>query len=181
MRLTITVDTNLENIRLARLEDETRNYLSNGYLFANLDEPSDGAEQQAPSTGKSRVLVFALNCEKNIAAMLNLKVFCESLYPAAKRSASPRKLARVFSRTIAVPKYSMFALAKFELASDKSGPDAATGGNSNQSRLIRLQYQLIERSKIMQVSVCLSPNDRTRSSVAAAAQGSLGLLIVDGE
>lgn len=165
------METNLEYIRLVRLEDEARNYLRNGYLFANPDaEPQSEAKHDARSE-KSQIFVFGLSCEGNIATTLNLKVFCDSFYPTTESSPSspPYKLSRVYNATIMVPKYSMFALAKFELVAsgDRNKAGAGAGGD-DRSQLIKLRYQLNDRSKVQQVSFEFELLQCCRSSLSAA-------------
>lgn len=146
LRLTIVVRTNVEDVELMKLEDESKNMLSSGFLLIN---PQDCCENNVGEhKGRSFVVAIPLRSSKDIETRLSLKVFCAV---KVESKSNITKLARVYSKQIMVPKFAMFAFSK---ASDTSSCQ-----KSNLERLdlakssIKLEFYLKDDSKVTQVSI----------------------------
>lgn len=141
----------MEQIKLVKLEDESKNFLPNGYLI--LDPSNQVTDDDTPS-GRSSLIVVLLRPVKNKATRINLQVFCESLRQAVDFGQDTIKLARIYRKPIDAPKFCMLTFAHPSISSSSVAANFEAGRkNANkQSTLIRINFQLKDSSRVIQVS-----------------------------
>lgn len=161
--LTIVISTNntTEEVRLVELEDESRNFLTNGYLLVNgtNDELVSGkshANKHQPRLeavasregGKSHILVLPMLAQRDEQSRISVRVYCSSKVGDSNKT--EQVASRVCCSLIEVPKYSMFVLTSaLQSSQQPSGsPDLGRPPKAN----IRLAFRLRDRSKARQVS-----------------------------
>lgn len=144
--------TNVEDVELMKLEDESKNMLSSGFLLVN---PQHCCENNAGEhNGRSFVVAIPLRSSRNIETRLSLKVFCAIKMNKIESKNNITKLARVYNKQIVVPKFAMFCFPK---ASDSpSGQKSHLKKLSLATNSIKLEFYLKDDFKVTQVSIKLN-------------------------
>lgn len=176
MRLTIVVSSLIECIDLIELEEPARNLLADGHLLISVPVVANYAGQveaasraQAVVERRQRrssslmsaaaaptndlIVVVLLRSSRHEDAKLTLKVYSSTGVKSSRRQA--QQVARIYTRTIRVPKFAMFApineldqkpddeLMKGQLTSSSSA-SAATGYS-------KMSFKLEESLSYLQV------------------------------
>lgn len=118
MKLTIVISSYVEDIKLIKLVDQSRNFINNGHL---LIKPREDEKLQA-DVGSSHIMVVPLQSSKNVECKLELEIFCEFIeekHLEVGKINSTRKSARIHYKIIHVPKYSMFTFVMDEVGKEK--------------------------------------------------------------
>lgn len=150
MRLTIVVKTNVEDVELMKLEDESRNMLNSGFLLVN---PQDSCENNLDGqrVGRSYVTTIPMRSSRDIETRLSLKVFCAiRLTDKLEFTKNSAKIARVYNKQIIIPKFAMFAFAKSKNSSidQQNQTEQASSVNT-----IKLEFSLEDEYQVTQVSI----------------------------
>lgn len=151
-------------MRLVELEDESRNFLTNGYLLVNgtndglvsnrihtnKHQPRLGAVASLEG-GKSHTLVLPMLAQRDDQSRITVKVYCSS---RVVDNNSEQVASRVYCRHIEVPRFSMLVLASTLQWTPTH--DQRPAGKPDRGRLpeanIRLAFRLREGAKVRQVS-----------------------------
>lgn len=180
MRLTIVVSTaNVEEVQLVELEDESRNFLTNGYLLVSTtreqaqnksknhkhDQLGRLRVESSQEGGKSHLIVVPMRSQRDAQCGILVKVYCSTSHqqqaaPSGQVNQAAKPMEQVFGdarvccKRIEVPKYSMFVLASTLFP--ECDPKQQLAGASNELNAhntnISLSFRLEQRSKVPQVS-----------------------------
>lgn len=132
----------MEDIELIQLEDETKNMIKSGFMLVN-PQSSSKEDPFDSQTKKSHIVVIPLQSRRDVETKLCLKVFCIVKQPINEAADNTNKLARVYNKSIDVPKFAMFAFAS---------PGLDTQYSKLSLTSIKLDFLLKDEAKVMQVS-----------------------------
>lgn len=115
LNLTVVISTRTEQIRLLRLEDKTRNYITTSHLLINTSTSQVGFTTLKNRKGSvdlsscSQLVVIPLRSIRDEPCRLRLHLYSGGCLQTGKIRRSNLVLP-IYSRIIDVPRYSMFGL-----------------------------------------------------------------------